>query len=191
VGVVGGGAVMTERDYWFAEQYRMSEGVQTIGSIEDILLEHIPGAERVERAKEEDDKKGTDYWVYRKGVKKPVGIDVKIRSIDPIMQYSMDDLALEIWSVIDRNDNNKIGWTLDNSKETDFILWFFEPTKRFVLLPFLHLLAVTTEHMPMWEKTYKVSTQGSDDKRWRSMCVFVPRKVVLGAITARFYGDPQ
>jgi len=178
---------MTIHDYGFIEQYRWSEGTQVYGGIHKLLLEHIPGAERIEKARKEDDKKGTDYWVYRKKVERPLSVDVKSRRDDPILAFGEDDLALEIWSVVEAK---KIGWTLDESKETDFILWFFRPTKRFVLVPFLQLLAVTTEHMPAWEKKYKVSEQSSDGKRWRSMCVFVPRKVVLDAIADRFHGNP-
>ena len=140
---------MSVHDYGFTEQYRWSEGTQVYGGIHKILLEHIPGAERIEKAGKEDDKKGTDYWVYRKGTARPLSIDVKSRRDDPIHTFGKDDLALERWSIVEAE---KIGWTLDESKETDFILWFFKPTKRFVLLPFLQLLAVTKEHMPAWER---------------------------------------
>jgi hypothetical protein len=178
---------MNVRDFGFTEQYRWSEGTQVYGGIHKILLEHIPGAERIEKAGKEDDKRGTDYWVYRKGIARPLSVDVKSRRDDPIHSFGQDDLALEKWSVVELE---KVGWTVDDSKETDFILWFFRPTKRFVLLPFLQLLAVTKEHMPTWEKEWKVGRQSSDNQRWHSMCVFVPRKVVLDAITERFYGNP-
>jgi hypothetical protein len=178
---------MTAQDYGFYDQYRWSEGTQIYGGISEILYAHIPGIERIAKAGIEDDIKGTDYWVYRKNIDKPLSVDVKARNLDPVKTYGSDDLALETWSIIEKQ---KIGWTLDTSKETDFILWFFHPTKRFVLLPFLQLLTVAQEHMTTWKHTYKVRNQSSDGGTWHSQCVFVPRTVVLDAITSRFYGNP-
>ena len=177
---------MSLHDYGFEALYRWSEGKDISGGIPAILLKNIPGAVDVKSAGNEDDKKGIDYWVYRKNTKRAVTVDVKNRSIDPIDSFGSDDLALERWSVIEQN---KIGWTLDDSKETDFILWFFHPTERWVLLPFVQLLAVAQEHMTTWEAQYINKTQSSDDGRWHSLCVFVPRPIVLAAISKRFYGE--
>jgi hypothetical protein len=175
-------------DYEFNKQIRYAEGKGVIDDVKKILNYHIPGVERIEKATKEEDLKGTDYWVYRKNINKPLSIDVKARSDDPVVKFGMDDLALETWSVIEKE---KIGWTLDENKQTDFILWFFEPTKRFVLLPFVQLLTVAKEHMPVWKREHRVYRQGSNNGDWHSECVFVPRKAVLDAITNRFYGPPK
>lgn len=175
---------MTVRDYAFQDRLVMSTGLAVNGTLESILLANIPGAEKVEKAQLSDDKQGTDAFVYRRDVK-PVTVDVKVRERDPILAYGNDDLALEVWSVVEQG---KCGWTLDARKQTDFILWVFKDTGRWTLVPFPLLCAVFNEHKEEWVGQYKVATQSSDGGKWHSQCVFVPRREIWAAIYRRFGG---
>jgi hypothetical protein len=103
---------------------------------------------------------------------------VKIRRIDPIDIFDSDDLALETFSDIGRSVP---GWSRDETKQTDYICWYFETTGRTVLMPFPMLCAVFMEKWQEWRETYRPRIQNSG--RWRSECIFVPRSVIWEAIT--------
>jgi hypothetical protein len=172
------------KDYSFQGQIVMSTGSGVHQGIEHILLDNIPGACVIEKALKADDKAGVDYWAYRKQAR-PLAIDAKIRSLDPIEEFGKDDLALELWSVI---ENNVVGWTLDVSKQSDFILWLFEPTARWVLIPFPMLCAVFNQKKALWCSQHKRVVQSSDEGSWHSECVFVPRHEIWAAIYQRYGG---
>lgn len=164
----------------------MSSGAAAHRDVGRILLANIPGAAKVEKAQMADDKTGIDYWVYRDAVE-PLSVDVKVREQDPIVKYGQDDLVLETLSVV---ETGKVGWTLDSHKRADYILWLFEPTGRWVLVPFPMLCAVMTEHQQEWTTLYQRPPQSSDGGRWHSQALFVPRREVWAAIYRRYSGVP-
>lgn len=173
------------KDYSFQERLLLSSGVAANTNVRAILMNNIPGALSVEQAQLEDDKTGVDWFVYRQKIH-PIRIDAKVRETDPIQEFGKDDLALETWSVI----GIKPGWTRDTQKQSDYILWLFKPTARWVLIPFPMLQQVFTAHMKAWCEHYKVSRQTSEGGRWRSECVFVPRAVIWQSIYNRYGGKP-
>lgn len=93
------------REYEFGEQLRMSQGISADKDIATVLMSNVPGALRVEKASEDDDRNGTDYWVYHaRG--EPYSVDVKFRSQDFAVKpepFTADDLALETRSVIENH----------------------------------------------------------------------------------------
>ncbi len=173
------------RDYSFQGKLVIATGVAASPEITEILRNNLPGIEQVEKAHVSDDKMGVDYWAYRKGLP-PLGVDCKIRDIDP-MQFKIpaDDLALETWSVM----GVKIGWTADTKKRSDYILWFFRPTKRWVLLPFPMLQVVFVMNKEKWFKEYRHERQSTNNGQWESECIFVPRKIIWRALYERFGGE--
>jgi hypothetical protein len=128
--------------YEFDERRAMSSGVASSTSIEAILLANIPGAVAVRAADEAADRMGTDWWVdHVSGHSQSV--DAKVREED-FARKGCDDLALETLSVVERN---KVGWTLDETKRTDYILWLWKDTQRWCLVPFPMLCQVFKEHL--------------------------------------------
>ncbi len=157
----------------FDKQLAWSEGFLDEG-IAKILASRIPECYEAERADNDSDRQGTDYWAKRRNLP-PLSVDVKVRSKD----YSLrgkDDLALETWSV----KGQKVGWTRDTSKRTDYILWFWQDTGRFFIVSFPALCRVFCHHWQKWLGKYEHETQ--DSGRWQSECVFVPRDVVIRAL---------
>ncbi len=159
--------------------------------ITEILMREIPGATSVMRATVEQDKKGTDFWVWRK-CRRPLSVDVKVRKIDYTKfqppDYA-DDLALETFNVIEQSVP---GWTRDENKQTDYILWFWKDTGRWALVPFVLLCIVFRRKWEEWKLQYAPYVQrtpwnGAD---FHSECVFVPRKVVWREIYNQFAGSP-
>jgi hypothetical protein len=185
---------MTEtiNSFDFTERLAMSQGVAANAGIDDVLLKHIPGALRVQQATTFEDRHGTDRWVYRRCAPR-LSIDVKSRSMDPTCdlppEQRCDDLALEVWSV---KESQKRGWTWDSEKHTDYILWWFQTTHRWVLIPFPLLCAVATERIQEWNANpdYRTRVQDTNHGAWHSECVYVPRQVIWQAIIDRFGGAP-
>ena len=172
------------KDYQFQEELRWSFGTAP-AAIESILLENIPGAVSVGKSSGGEDRQGIDYWVYRRYTH-PISVDLKQRRDDPLtFATPKDDLALETWSVKERNIG---GWTLDEKKRTDYILWHFAPTGRWVLIPFPMLCAVFQQNQAEWAQQYQTATQSTDNGRYHSECIFVPRNTVWRALYERYGG---
>lgn len=169
----------------FRDQMLMSDGVAASASVEEILLDAIPGATRVRRATQAEDRSGVDWWVDR-GNGHAVAVDLKARATDPLVAHGADDLALEVWSVV-AGGIRKRGWTLDANKRADYILWLWMDTGRWCLVPFAMLCTVFRESFGQWMEAYREWVQTSE--RWQSSCIFVPRKIVWRAIYERFGGQ--
>jgi len=98
------------------------------------------------------------------------------------------EVAIELWSVIPENGKNgKPGWTLDESKITDLIMYTFdqEDCNEVFLLSFQMLRIAARKNIKNWMNNFKVDIQSSYGKRrshWRSKAVFVPIPIVFNAI---------
>jgi hypothetical protein len=175
------------REYDFSEQMKMSDGVAATDDIKAILVNEIPGAVSAARSSVVNDRQGVDWWVEM-STARHLAVDVKVRQDDWASTHpGEDDLALETWSV---TENQKIGWTRDEQKRCDYILWFWKPTKRFCLIPFPMLCRVFNEQWRSWSATYKTRPQKTTKVgTYHSECVFVPRRVVWAAIYQKFSGN--
>ena len=165
---------MTATFYDFGERLLWSQGYLHDG-IAKILKARIPGCYDVQKADELSDRNGTDYWALRHGLTS-LSVDVKVREKD-FAQYGQDDLALETWSVVE----SRPGWTRDQEKQTDYILWFWQDTGRFCIVSFPALCCTFQRYWRDWATEYKTARQSSGT--WLSECVFVPRQVVLDKLS--------
>jgi hypothetical protein len=132
---------------------------------------------------------GVDFVAtLRRGAK--LNIDMKART-KGCSKFWQDgpDFALEIWSVRPHNGSSgKVGWTLDESKITDYTLHVFDPsdTNQAFLMPFQLLRMAFRRNLLDW----KAEFSKPDDRdvqssgKWKSECIFVPACRVLKAITA-------
>ena len=168
----------------FNEQLRMSHGVSANRDIARILCDNIPGSQQAQIAGVADDRNGTDWWVTL-GNGNRLSVDCKVRSRDYARLTGEDDLALETWSVIGK----KVGWSRDPTKRTEYILWLWQDTGRWCLIPFPMLCNVFSRCWEEWRGRFKTRQQSSGS--WQSECVFVPRKTVWSEIYCRFGGDPK
>ena len=138
----------------------------------------------------EIDKTGVDYIAtLRKGGQ--VFIDAKTREpgASKYWKYNEPELTLEIWSVMKTPVNpGKIGWTLSESSNVDYILYTFDrsDTNKFYYLPFQMLRTAFRTHFKEWKKQYFVKTQWSNG--WASQAVFVPASAVIADINRQMTG---
>lgn len=167
-------------DYGFSERLMFSQGVVAATCLETIK-NHIPGCVSVEKASLAMDKNGIDY-IVKLGGGATIRIDHKARGACSRWWRNGPELALELWSVKPVPPRlGKIGWTLDESKETDYTLHTFEDAPQCFFLPFQLLRWAFKKNGPSWITKYKRSTQNTDG-RYDSECLFVPSVIVLDAI---------
>ena len=182
--------------YDFHERLQFSEGVGLTAEILDHILKHIPAANRITRAMQDDDRNGTDYWVHREHNLPPVSIDMKNRELDPIANGWGDDICIETTSVYRgpearpyRDDlRKKPGWTLDERKRTDLIVYtwphpadlFGEPRLRYWILYFPFLCAASLKHWRKWVSEY--GEKSTRNPTYLTLNTYVPRVVVAAAI---------
>lgn len=182
--------------YSFSEKLQYSRGVSE-STHPETIRKLIAGCVSVSKAPLELDRLGIDYVAeLRRGAK--VNIDLKSRDkgcsrhwrpVNPIYSTAREpELALEIWSVrpSDRNPKGRVGWTLDESKLTDYTLHIFDhsDTREVFLLPFQLLRMAFIRNYKTWRKQFSKSN-GRDIQNsgtWESECVFVPAWMVLDAI---------
>jgi hypothetical protein len=165
---------MAQREFVFDQQLLMSQGTAADADLLPLLLACIPGSLNAYKAAPANDRLGVDWWVEMPNARH-LAIDVKVRAEDWAARHpEQDDLALETWSVVEAN---KVGWTRDPAKRCDYVLWLWQDTKRYCLLPFPMLCRVMQEHWQDWSQTYKTATQRTVDsgRTYHSECVFVPR----------------
>lgn len=182
------------KEVGFMERLQWSKGhAPSEEHVMRIIANRIPACTRVEAAPEHLDRKGTDWLAHRDYGLPPLRLDLKARR-DDCLDYGKDDLALETWSVIDITEpepespvvrGRKIGWTRDPSKNTDFILFYWRSTGRFLLAPFPSLCFVFERMWHDWAVTYEIAKQETKDPRYGhyySQCVYVPRREVMLAL---------
>mgnify|MGYP001594828730 CR=1 FL=1 len=130
-------------NYDFDEQMGMADDPSVKAAISAYIRQNFTGVASIERASPADDKLGTDYWIILESGKK-LSFDIKVRKTDfAYRDPPQDDLALETWSVVGK----KIGWTQDPSKQTDFVLWFWKDSQRFLMISFPVLCSLFRERV--------------------------------------------
>ena len=156
----------------------------------DLIRSWLPGCVTVERAEKKDDLNGIDYWaVLRKGAR--VGIDHKLREAGckRFWKNGSPELPMEIWSVMPDTANKGVtGWTLSETKNTDYVLFTFDlsDSDQAFLLPFQLLRIAFHNNYAHWRSLYIQRPQESvrGGLRWKSEAAFVPANIVLAEINA-------
>jgi hypothetical protein len=178
---------MPPHEFDFKRQLLMSQGHATNTDVHDILLAMLPGAVSARSGAPANDRRGVDWWVEL-ATAHHLAVDVKVREKD-FAPRGDDDLALETWSVCpDEHERGVIGWTRDSSKRCDYVLWLWQDTGRYCLLPFLPLCKVFTTNWRDWRASFRHARQKtvSRGRGYHSECVFVPRIDVWRAIYNEF-----
>lgn len=147
---------------------------------ESSLMLSIPHAAAVSKSSEEDDRQGTDYWVTTTSGHR-LSVDLKWNSRDPIESFGADTLLIEWWSAVEFGAK---GWTVDPTKRTDYVLYWFQPTSRYALVPFPLLYAASVANCEAWQFTYDVMETKStrSGRTWTTTWSPVNRKAVWRAI---------
>lgn len=173
--------------YDFAERLAFSKALRQ-QSDEATLKVLFPQCVSVAKTDTDTDRMGVDYVVtLRRGAR--LLVDAKARDSGCCRYWrSGPEVALETWSVRPGGKyampqhKAKVGWTLDESKDVDLILFTFHPDDhKFAYVRPLPLLRQAFHHNYLpWLERFKVDVQ--DSREWESACVFVPLRIVDQAI---------
>jgi len=185
--------------YGFQERLKFSQGVRMETDTETIKS-MLPGCVSVEKASADLDKRGVDYIATLRGGAE-VYIDAKTRQGKMWSRHfdrNDPEVAIEKWSVCPGGKYNipeeraKTGWTLDESKITDMILYTWdEATDKAYLVPFQTLRTAARLYWCRWERIYKLYRQEShkQGRQWESEAMFIPVSMVLKAMNDVMQGE--
>ena len=171
--------------YGFADKLKKSK--ETARFQLEQLSTNFPNC-KIEIGTKAEDLMGIDYKITQPGGH-IINVDGKIREEGCSRFWSTGpELALEIWSILPGGKFNtpqhdaKVGWTLDDAKQTDLVLHSYHPndTSEYFLLKFLTYKETFRYNITKWKKQYKHPIQTSDS--WQSQCIFIPAKTVVEAI---------
>lgn len=183
-------------DYSFGERRAFSATTES-GSChcEHIICDLLPGCISVTASTLDLDKKGVDFIAkLRRGAEVFIDHKKRERGCGIYWRDRIPELALETWSVLPFNGRSgKTGWTLDESKLTDYTLHTFAPedTRQVFLLPFQLLRSAFRQHLGLWRSSYKVARQSSEGGAWYSECIYVPAPEVLQAINEQMCRETE
>jgi hypothetical protein len=175
----------------FAAKLEFSHGTHC-GSDETTIQHLLAGCATVRTAVRSEERRGIDYVAtLRRGAQ--VNVDKKARERGCHRWWrNGPDLALEVWSVVppkwrqfgDSTAGGVTGWTLNEAKDTDLVLFTYDPDDTSVcfLLPFQPLRLAFRRFLPTWWEVYRHATQHTQEGDYHSMCLFVPAHVVLDAL---------
>lgn len=193
-------AINDERVYDFQDSYAFSVGTAEQDDMKTIK-NLISNCAVVERCTTQEDRNGNDYRARLVGGAE-ILIDVKSRRAG-CSKYWKDwpDVPIETWSVMPGGVYStpecqaKIGWTLCQKKQTDYILFKFHPSDsmRVFLVSYQLLRMAAQRFVEHWRGLYKPwpqSTSGNGIK-WQSEAIFVPINVVYAAIIEVSTGQLQ
>lgn len=184
-----GGKRMT---YSFQERLQFSQGARKHSDLATIMA-LLDGCSTVTANQSTGNDNGIDYIAtLRRGTE--VFIDAKTREkgCSRYWKNKEPELAIETWSAMPGGkfdtpkSRAKAGWTLDESKATDMILYTFDRSdcETAFLLPFQPLRMAARRMIGHWVCQYKVGVQTSES--WQSQSVFVPATVVIAAMEATY-----
>lgn len=170
--------------YYFQKKLAFSKSSRLIGRDTEAIRAMLDGCLTVtENTDKTLDLKGVDYIAtLRKGAK--VYIDAKTREPGCSKWWNNGpEVAIEKWSVVPNGTRGKIGWSLDESKISDLVLFLWDKSdcSDMYMLPFQLLRVATRRNLLQWYNDYKVDIQTSD--YWQSECVFVPIDIVIREVT--------
>ncbi len=174
-------------EYEFEKQLALSQAESSNGNVGEILTSTIPTAVRSRPANLKQDKQGID-WFVELGSGKEVGVDVKVRAKD-CQDFGNDDVLLETWS---KFKEQKIGWTLDERKQCDYIFYLWADTGRWMLIPFVLLLKVFRKNQARWTQEYgEKQTSTTNNGGWTTKFVCVPRRELWAEVYKEFGGNAR
>lgn len=179
-GLVGAGwAYMTAR--YFHTDLALSDRPEVVAAITAACHRYWPELLSVHRAHTTNDKMGADYWLEFPG--KMETLDAKVRREDYALRGDNRTACLEL---VANTRSQKPGWTVDPSKLTDWIMFYYIESGRSVVYSARQLRAAVIAHLPELRKSGQPSTQStkSGSGSYQSESLFVSHRE-LGAVIYR------
>lgn len=157
-------------------------------AIWQAISERMPEALAIIPAHTANDKRGIDYWIELPHCRME-GLDVKIRAQD----YLHKDPRTAFIELVANTTTGKPGWTIDPSKQTDWVLFYYADTGRHVLYNARQLRSAVNAHLPYLQSVGKVATTttGSYNGSYDSSGLIVAHSDLMKCITANSHSKAQ
>lgn len=174
----------------FHQQKVMSERPEIKKAVYSALKGYFPELLQIHHAHLENDKRGIDFFLeFPHG--KIETLDVKIRKADYALRGDVDNVCIELTSNMEAA---RIGWTFDDSKLTDWVLFYWEESERHSLHHFRQLRAVAAVNETDWrkrKKTARQKTQSTQGGSYTSESLFISDRDLWAATYRKFsYSKP-
>lgn len=178
--------------YDFQERLEFSKGARQSTDLETIAS-LLDGCRSVVAAPKSLDVQGVDYIAtLRRGAEVYIDAKTRTKGCSRYWRFGEPELAIEKWSVMPAQacPQGKTGWTLDEAKVTDMVLYTFDKADSpyAYLLPFQSLRMAARRMIEVWMQIYKVDRQTSNQsgRTYHSQAVLVPASVVFAAIESTY-----
>lgn len=118
----------------------------------NTLIKDFFGAEEIKKSDLRNDINGTDFLVTNKnGLHQTV--DVKYMHN---LSYDANKILIEIKHINLDGSLRRHGWTFEQSKNTDWIVYYFAMDNKIRVIPFLLLRKISVLKIDEWKKKYNV-----------------------------------
>lgn len=181
--------------YDFQERLEFSKGARQSTDLETIAS-LLDGCRSVVAAPKSLDVQGVDYIAtLRRGAEVYIDAKTRTKGCSRYWRFGEPELAIEKWSVMPAQacPQGKTGWTLDEAKVTDMVLYTFDKSDSpyAYLLPFQSLRMAARRMIEVWMQIYKVDRQTSNQsgRTYHSQAVLVPASVVFAAIESTYKAE--
>jgi hypothetical protein len=163
----------------FKQDLSESQAPSADDAVRQAIKYRFPDCLGIHQAHETNDRLGADYFLQYPGGRFE-SVDVKIRKVDWSAK-GKPNLCLEILSNVEQN---KIGWTLDPNKITDWVFFYFLDTQKNYRFNFKQLRQAFSENMDDLITKGEMSEQktGTGGKNYTSKSVFVTYRDLALAI---------
>lgn len=169
---------MIARDFY--EDLAMSDQPETVVAIKSACHEYFPEILNIIRAHKVNDLLGADYWLEFPNCKMET-LDVKVRKLD----YSLHgDNRIACLEIVANINTKKIGWTLDTTKNTDWIMFYYQETGKSFFYNMRLLRAAVLSELENLRKLGKNSIQKTKSGHgfYESESLFVSHRELGAAI---------
>lgn len=169
----------------WSEKLEYSLSIQQEFDIQ-ILKKHITNCKSIVKTDEKQDKSGVDYIAkLNDGAEILIDAKTRLKGSSKYWKFGEPELALEVYSVV---ENKKLGWTLNDTTNVDYILYTFDKSDAevYYFIPFQLLRKAFWLNGKEWAKKYGYKIQASDS--WHSSAVFVPASTVIKSVYAQMWG---
>lgn len=169
---------MYERKHDFWAYLEASATPEMVEKDKQLILKLFPNAVRIVKTPiDKGDDHGIDYYVYLGGgIRYTVDVKRRTKGCRKYWKNGWPDLQMEIWS---NKEKRQIGWTLDDTKQTDIVIFSYDDSdfEKSIWFWFKELVAVFRMNFRIWYKMYfhKKQTQAQG---FHSLVLFVPFDVV-------------
>lgn len=157
-----------------------SQAPEVDAAIRLAIMKAYPEVSAIVQACQENDRLGIDYWLeYKNGTMQT--LDAKIRKLDYSIRGDDRTACIEL---VSNNRGGKLGWSIDPTKRTDIVLFYYIETGAAYFYPARELRAAIIANMNKLKATGKPDTQKTNSygSSYASESLFVSHAELWRAI---------